>query len=75
VGQAPVATPLAEAAERRGVRIVPGPVFGADGVLEDYVRIPYVLPPGTLREAVDRLARAFADVQSAPPARALPAYV
>ncbi|WP_285698044.1 PLP-dependent aminotransferase family protein [Actinomadura sp. NBRC 104412] len=72
---APVSTPLAEAAERLGVRIVPGPVFGADGVLEDYVRLPYVLPPGTLREAAERLARAFAEVRSAPPARPLPAYV
>ncbi|MFC5749707.1 PLP-dependent aminotransferase family protein [Actinomadura rugatobispora] len=72
---APVATALAEAAERLGVRVVPGPVFGADGVLEDRVRLPYVLPPDTLREAVDRLAVAYREVRSAPPARPLPAYV
>ncbi|GAA2452805.1 PLP-dependent aminotransferase family protein [Actinomadura vinacea] len=72
---APVATALSEAAERRGVRVVPGSVFGADGVLEDRVRLPYVLPPETLREAVDRLAAAYEEVRSAPPPRPLPAYV
>jgi DNA-binding transcriptional MocR family regulator len=72
---APVATLLSEAAERRGVCVVPGPVFGADGVLEDYVRLPYVLPPGTLREAVDRLALAYREVEAAPVSRPLPAVV
>ncbi|MFC4049571.1 PLP-dependent aminotransferase family protein [Actinomadura syzygii] len=72
---APVATALAEAAERLGVRVVAGPVFGVDGVLEDYVRLPYVLPPDTLRVAAERLAVAFHEVQAAPAARPLPAYV
>ncbi|WP_131743089.1 MocR-like transcription factor YczR [Actinomadura roseirufa] len=72
---APVATQLAEAAGRLGVRVMPGPVFGVDGVLEDYVRLPYVLPPVVLREAVDRLAAAYRDVESAPVGRPLPAYV
>lgn len=72
---APIATPLAEAAARQGVRIVPGPAFGVDGVLEDYVRLPYVLPPAVLREAVERLAVAYRAVEAAPPPRPLPAYV
>ncbi|MBT2211764.1 PLP-dependent aminotransferase family protein [Actinomadura sp. NEAU-AAG7] len=72
---APVATRLAEAAERAGVRVAPGPVFGVDGVLEDYVRLPYVLPPGTLRLAVERLAHAFQEVREAPAARPVTAYV
>ncbi|WP_067488219.1 MocR-like transcription factor YczR [Actinomadura hibisca] len=72
---APVATQLAETAERHGVRVVPGPAFGADGVLEDFVRLPYVLPPDVLRAAVERLAAAHRDVQAAPMARPLPAYV
>ncbi|MFC9976405.1 PLP-dependent aminotransferase family protein [Spirillospora sp. NPDC127200] len=72
---APVATLLAEAAERHGVRVVPGPAFGVDGVLEDFVRLPFVLPPDTLRAAVERLADAHRDVQAAPMARPLPAYV
>ncbi|MFI0408490.1 PLP-dependent aminotransferase family protein [Actinomadura sp. 3N508] len=72
---APVATRLAEAAERLGVRVVGGPVFGVDGVLEDYVRLPFVLPPETLRPAVERLALAFREAEAAPAARQLPAYV
>lgn len=71
----PVAAPLAEAAARLGVRVVPGPVFGVDGVLEDCVRLPYVLPPEVLRDAVDRLAHAYQEAESAPMARSLPAYV
>lgn len=72
---APVATVLAEAAERLGVRVVAGPVFGVGGVLEDYVRLPYVLPPDTLRLAAERLALAHREAVSAPAARPLPAYV
>jgi DNA-binding transcriptional MocR family regulator len=72
---APVATPLAEAALRRGLRVVPGPAFGTDGVLDDYVRLPYVLPPEILRDAVGRLCAAYRDVENAPLARPLPAYV
>ncbi|MEU5880736.1 PLP-dependent aminotransferase family protein [Spirillospora sp. NPDC047279] len=72
---APVATLLSEAAGRYGVRVVPGPVFGADGVLEDCVRLPYVLPPDVLRTAVERLAAAYREVEAAPVARPLPAYV
>ena len=37
---------------RAGVRIVPGPRFGIDGTLERFLRLPFVLPPATLREAV-----------------------
>jgi len=72
---APVATQLAEMSERSGIRVVPGPVFGVDGVLEDYVRLPYVLPPATLRTAVERLAAVYREVQAAPAGRPLPAYV
>ncbi|HEY8479842.1 MAG TPA: PLP-dependent aminotransferase family protein [Spirillospora sp.] len=72
---APVATRLAESAERLGLRVVAGPVFGVDGVLEDYVRLPYVLPPETLRTAVERLALAYGEARAAPVTRSLPAYV
>ncbi|RKS73338.1 DNA-binding transcriptional MocR family regulator [Actinomadura pelletieri DSM 43383] len=72
---APIATLLSEAAERRGVRVVPGPVFGVDGVLEDYVRLPYVLPPAALRTAVERLALAHRDAETTPNTRHLPIYV
>ncbi|SEG65592.1 DNA-binding transcriptional regulator, MocR family, contains an aminotransferase domain [Thermomonospora echinospora] len=72
---APVATSVAEAAWRHGVRVTPGPVFGVDGVLEDCLRLPYVLDPRTLRTAVERLARACHEAETAPIARPLPAYV
>ncbi|MEO5877997.1 MAG: PLP-dependent aminotransferase family protein [Streptosporangiaceae bacterium] len=72
---APVASVVADAAFHRGVRVIPGVVFGADGVLEDCIRLPFVLPPDALREAVDRLAAAYADSESVPATRPLPAYV
>lgn len=72
---APVASAFCEVALRRGVRIVPGPVFGADGVLEDAVRLPYVLSPDLMREAVERMAAAYTEAESLPVARSLPAYV
>lgn len=53
---APVATPLADAAAARGVRIAPGPWFGVDGTLERYVRIPFTQPPDVLTDAVHRIA-------------------
>jgi DNA-binding transcriptional MocR family regulator len=55
-------TSLVGPAARAGVRIVPGPRFGIDGTLERFLRIPFVLPPATLREAVSRLAQAAEDV-------------
>jgi DNA-binding transcriptional MocR family regulator len=55
-------TSLVGPAARAGVRIVPGPRFGIDGTLERFLRLPFVLPPATLREAVCRLAAAAGDV-------------
>jgi DNA-binding transcriptional MocR family regulator len=58
---APVASALAEQALDYGVRVEGGGYFAADpGVFEQRLRIPYTLPPETLREAVRRLAVAFA---------------
>ncbi|ROO88175.1 DNA-binding transcriptional MocR family regulator [Actinocorallia herbida] len=73
----PVASCLSETALRHGVRVVPGPLFGAEGVLEDYLRIPYVLPPDQMRAAVDRLADAYAgaEVEVTAPEQAMPACV
>jgi len=72
---APIASAFCEVAQRRGVRIVPGPVFGADGVLEDSVRLPYMLRPETMREAVERMAAAYAEAEALPAARSVPACV
>jgi DNA-binding transcriptional MocR family regulator len=55
-------TSLMGAAARAGVRIVPGPRFGIDGTLERFLRLPFVLPPSTLREAVARLVQAAEEV-------------
>jgi DNA-binding transcriptional MocR family regulator len=55
-------TSLVGPALRAGVRVVPGPRFGIDGTLERFLRLPFVLPPATLREAVTRLAQAAEDV-------------
>jgi DNA-binding transcriptional MocR family regulator len=55
-------TSLVRPAAAAGVRIVPGPRFGIDGTLERFLRLPFVLPPATLREAVSRLAAAARDV-------------
>lgn len=71
----PIGGPVADASYRRGVRVVPGPAFGADGLLDSYLRLPFVLPPADLREAVVRMAAAYREVQAAPPPRALAAYV
>lgn len=66
-------TALASAAARHGVHIIPGTAFGVDGVLDDHLRVPYVLPPERLREAAARLARAERDAPSDQPSR--PAFV
>ncbi|MYW65048.1 aminotransferase class I/II-fold pyridoxal phosphate-dependent enzyme [Streptomyces sp. SID8379] len=59
---APVSSALAERALAHGVRIEGGGYFGADpGLFENRLRIPYTLPPETLTEAVQRMARALAD--------------
>ncbi|MGW4442236.1 MocR-like transcription factor YczR [Streptomyces sp. NPDC004682] len=58
----PIAPVLAERALDQGVRIESGSCFAADpGVFEQRLRIPYTLPPETLREAVRRMAAALAD--------------
>lgn len=58
----PIASALAERALDYGVRIEGGAYFATDpGIFEQRLRIPYTLPPDTLREAVRRMARALAD--------------
>ena len=66
-------TALASAVARHGVHVVPGTAFGVDGVLDDHLRVPYVLPPEHLREAAARLGRAQRDAPAAQPPR--PAFV
>jgi len=65
---APVSTALARAAYRHGVRIAPGPRFGADGTLERFLRLPFTLREEEITEAVTRLARASEDLDRSRPA-------
>ncbi|MFI1258247.1 PLP-dependent aminotransferase family protein [Streptomyces netropsis] len=59
---APVASALAERALDKGVRIESGAYFATDpGIFEQRLRIPYTMPPDTLREAVHRMAAVLAD--------------
>jgi DNA-binding transcriptional MocR family regulator len=60
------ASALAAEAERRGVVVSPGPVFGVDGGFDSFVRIPYTRPEDELRDAVDRLAEAWNVVSDSP---------
>ena len=53
------AVALAAEAERLGVVVSPGPVFGAEGGFDSFVRIPYTRPEEDLRAAVDGLADAW----------------
>jgi DNA-binding transcriptional MocR family regulator len=56
------AVDLAAEAERRGVVVSPGPVFGVDGGFDSFVRIPYTRPEAELRDAVDGLSEAWSVV-------------
>jgi DNA-binding transcriptional MocR family regulator len=59
---APVSTALARAVVELGVRLVPGPRFGADGTMERFLRLPFTLPAADLVEAVHRIAAARTDI-------------
>lgn len=56
--ESPSATALTDAASCHGVRLAPGPWFGADGTLEGRLRLPFTQSPQVLAEAVDRIAEA-----------------
>lgn len=58
----PDATRLAAAAATASIAITPGPAFSVDGTFEHHLRLPFTLPPETLRATVARLAELAADV-------------
>ena len=58
----PVALEVTLAAEDEGLLFASGPRFAAAGGLDRWIRLPYVLTPEELVEAVERLARALARV-------------
>lgn len=55
----PRATEVALAAEAEGLLLAAGPRFAVPNGLDRWVRLPYVLPPDVLLEAVARLRRAL----------------
>ena len=57
---------LADAAERVGVGVTPGPLFAAEGGLDRFVRIPWTRPADELVGAVERLAAVWSDLPAAP---------
>ncbi|MGZ4647331.1 MAG: MocR-like transcription factor YczR [Blastococcus sp.] len=54
---------LVSAAERHGLRLAAGPLFGTGHALDDRLRLPYTQPPDVLRKAVALLALADADAE------------
>ena len=54
---------LVSAAERYGLRLAAGPLFGTGHALDDRLRLPFTQPPEVLRTAVDLLATADADAE------------
>lgn len=57
---APRASALVAEAERHGVILAAGPTFSTQGGLQHFVRIPWTQPVDDLREAVRRIAAAWA---------------
>lgn len=51
-----MSTSLAVLAREHGLAVTPGPRFGADGLLERYLRLPFTARPEVLRAAVALLA-------------------
>jgi DNA-binding transcriptional MocR family regulator len=58
------ATSVAVAAEDEGLLIAAGPRFALSGGLDRWVRLPYVLAPDVMTDAVARLARAVETVRT-----------
>ena len=71
----PTATSLSVRARERGVHFTPGPRFGAAGLLDRYLRLPFTLPPDQLRRAVEVLASEGREPVRAPRKSVEPAYV
>jgi DNA-binding transcriptional MocR family regulator len=65
----PRSTALCSAAARHGVGLAAGRLFAPEGGLERRVRLPYAKSPDELELAVERVARAWAEVAAEPASR------
>jgi DNA-binding transcriptional MocR family regulator len=61
----PRSAAVVTAAERLGLRLAAGPLFGTGHALDDRLRLPYTQPPDVLRRAVGLLVRADAEATGA----------
>ncbi|MCE3291611.1 MAG: GntR family transcriptional regulator [Arthrobacter sp.] len=65
----PGSTALAVTAPDFGIRLAAGPRFGTGGVFENYLRVPFTLPPDKLETAVLALRSAQDRLDSSPQLR------
>ena len=66
---APISTALAVVAPDFGIRLAAGPRFGVGGAFEQYLRLPFTLPPEQLETAVLALRSAQDRLEAAPQLR------
>ncbi len=66
---APISTALAVVAPDVGIRLAAGPRFGVGGAFEQYLRLPFTLPPEQLETAVLALRAAQDRLDAAPQLR------
>ncbi|MDF9751413.1 PLP-dependent aminotransferase family protein [Arthrobacter sp. ES3-54] len=66
---APISTALAVVAPDFGIRLAAGPRFGVGGAFEQYLRLPFTLPPEQLETAVLALRSAQDRLDAAPQLR------
>ncbi|MBO1269700.1 MocR-like transcription factor YczR [Arthrobacter cavernae] len=65
----PSSTALTVIAPDFGIRLAAGPRFGAGGAFEQYLRVPFTLPPEQLETAVRALSAAQARLDASPQLR------
>jgi DNA-binding transcriptional MocR family regulator len=66
---APISTALAVVAPDAGIRLAAGPRFGVGGAFEQYLRLPFTLPPEQLETAVLALRAAQDRLEASPQLR------
>jgi DNA-binding transcriptional MocR family regulator len=57
---------LVAAAQRHGLHLAPGPLFGTGHALDDRLRLPFTQPPEVLERSVAVLVRADAEATGRP---------